>query len=214
MFMKGPLDVLDHASDTFSFGGKMGIDATVKMKEEITKPPRVYTPADSSIYSAIDKTVSAGIAINANVELLQKSIPVVIFSVNRAADSEIIKKLILRLKSETVATLFGLVIAVDSAINPNDIFTVAWQTLANSDPLRDHEFIGDNTLFIDGTAKVFRQGGFPRRWPNVVCSDDDTIKTVDDKWSSLELGDFLPSPSLQLRLLKHRGKDEIFTTIQ
>ncbi|MFN2314443.1 MAG: menaquinone biosynthesis decarboxylase, partial [Bacteroidales bacterium] len=30
----GPLDVLDHSSDRFSMGGKMGIDATIKLSEE------------------------------------------------------------------------------------------------------------------------------------------------------------------------------------
>ena len=33
-FSRGPLDVLDHSSDTFSFGGKMGVDATIKHLEE------------------------------------------------------------------------------------------------------------------------------------------------------------------------------------
>ena len=34
LFSSGPLDVLDHSSDNFSFGGKAGIDATIKMEEE------------------------------------------------------------------------------------------------------------------------------------------------------------------------------------
>ena len=34
LFTNGPLDVLDHASDNFSFGGKAGVDATVKHPEE------------------------------------------------------------------------------------------------------------------------------------------------------------------------------------
>jgi 3-polyprenyl-4-hydroxybenzoate decarboxylase len=34
IFTRGPLDVLDHSSDSFSFGGKAGIDATVKLPEE------------------------------------------------------------------------------------------------------------------------------------------------------------------------------------
>jgi 4-hydroxy-3-polyprenylbenzoate decarboxylase len=33
-FVKGPIDVLDHASSAMSFGSKMGIDATRKMPEE------------------------------------------------------------------------------------------------------------------------------------------------------------------------------------
>jgi len=33
-FTPGPVDVLDHASRAFTFGTKMGIDATRKWKEE------------------------------------------------------------------------------------------------------------------------------------------------------------------------------------
>ncbi|HSN49747.1 MAG TPA: menaquinone biosynthesis decarboxylase, partial [Bacteroidales bacterium] len=35
LFSRGPLDVLDHSSDSFSFGGKAGVDATVKLPEEM-----------------------------------------------------------------------------------------------------------------------------------------------------------------------------------
>jgi 4-hydroxy-3-polyprenylbenzoate decarboxylase len=31
---RGPIDVLDHASSAFGFGGKLGVDATRKWKEE------------------------------------------------------------------------------------------------------------------------------------------------------------------------------------
>ena len=34
VFSHGPLDVLDHSAETFSFGGKMGVDATIKLSEE------------------------------------------------------------------------------------------------------------------------------------------------------------------------------------
>ncbi len=33
-FTMGPIDVLDHASRAFTYGSKMGIDATRKWKEE------------------------------------------------------------------------------------------------------------------------------------------------------------------------------------
>ena len=33
-FARGPVDVLDHASQEFTFGSKMGIDATRKWREE------------------------------------------------------------------------------------------------------------------------------------------------------------------------------------
>ena len=34
LFTSGPLDVLDHSAETFSLGGKLGIDATQKIREE------------------------------------------------------------------------------------------------------------------------------------------------------------------------------------
>jgi len=33
-FAEGPIDVLDHASVAFGFGGKLGVDGTRKWKEE------------------------------------------------------------------------------------------------------------------------------------------------------------------------------------
>ena len=33
-FAEGPIDVLDHASQAFGFGGKLGVDATRKWKDE------------------------------------------------------------------------------------------------------------------------------------------------------------------------------------
>ena len=49
-------------------------------------------------------------------------------------------------------------------------------------------FISQSSLLIDGTIKAYRKGGFPRKWPNVVCSDIETITSIDQKWESLDLG--------------------------
>src|SRR4026209_1490055 len=37
-FTMGPIDVLDHSSRAFTYGSKMGIDATRKWKEEGSRP--------------------------------------------------------------------------------------------------------------------------------------------------------------------------------
>jgi 4-hydroxy-3-polyprenylbenzoate decarboxylase len=55
-FTPGPVDVLDHASRAFTFGTKMGIDATRKWKEEGFErewPERMEMDADTK--AAIDK---------------------------------------------------------------------------------------------------------------------------------------------------------------
>ncbi|MBI4500589.1 MAG: menaquinone biosynthesis decarboxylase, partial [Gemmatimonadetes bacterium] len=49
-FTMGPIDVLDHASRAFTYGSKMGIDATTKWKEEgFTREwPRPITMDDAT----------------------------------------------------------------------------------------------------------------------------------------------------------------------
>ena len=77
---------------------------------------------------------------------------------------------------------FRLITVVDHTVDYSDLHMVAWQLLGNSDPNRDHDiFIRGSSVILDGTVKAFRKGGFPRKWPNVVCSDDKTIAAIDQK---------------------------------
>jgi 4-hydroxy-3-polyprenylbenzoate decarboxylase len=52
---------------------------------------------------------------------------------------------------------------------------------------------------LDGTRKTKEHDNFQRDWPNIIVADDDTINAVDEKWDSLKLGAFLPSPSLKFK---------------
>jgi hypothetical protein len=62
---------------------------------------------------------------------------------------------------------------------------------------------------IDGTIKFYREGGFPRRWPNIVCSDVATIEKTDKKWDTLGFEKYLPSPSVKNMRLIRKGADGI-----
>lgn len=209
LFSRGPLDVLDHASDAFSFGGKLGVDATVKMAEESLGRSENHPPEYSDIATEINKFFERSIIHKYNLALLRNDVPLLILSVDRTKDSDIIQKVIELFRSDRLSQLFRLILVVDHTVDTDDLFTVAWQVLGNSDPQRDHAYISESSLLIDGTIKAFRKGGFPRKWPNVVCSDDETITAIDQKWSSLDLGPFIQSPSVKFRVLSRHGKDEI-----
>ncbi|MCX6328021.1 MAG: UbiD family decarboxylase [Bacteroidia bacterium] len=120
-----------------------------------------------------------------------------------------VEKSIKRLTDNNLIDTLRLILAVDHTVDVNDLYTVIWQVLGNSDPQRDIKFISDNTLFIDGTIKAFRKGGFPRKWPNVVCSSEETINTIDNKWASLDIGPSIPSPSIIGSKLCRQGTDEV-----
>ena len=207
LFSSGPLDVLDHSSENFSFGGKLGVDATVKHPEE-------GKTGDNSVNNTLifnyledyfDKTIIKGF----NLSLFKKEIPVLIVKVNTSEDSDVIKKAINLFKKNDPGGIFRLILAVDHTVDASNLFKVIWQILGNSDPRRDHEYISPGAVFIDGTIKAFRKGGFSRRWPNVVCSATSTISIVDKKWEFLGIGPLIKSPSIENLGLCHEGQDEI-----
>lgn len=209
LFTHGPLDVLDHCSDRFSFGGKAGMDATIKHTEEQIRPGKKPGNENTAISIINFAFLDSNLIKSYNLNLLEKDIPVIIVSVNRSEDPDAIEKVKALFKVNDRDGIFKLIIAVDHTVNTSDLHIVAWQLLGNSDPERDHEYISPLSLLIDATIKAYRKGGFPRRWPNIVSSANETITAIDDKWDSLGIGNFIKSPSLKYHSLTRNGKDEI-----
>jgi 4-hydroxy-3-polyprenylbenzoate decarboxylase len=208
LFSHGPLDVLDHSSDSFSFGGKLGIDATIKHIEESTGRDKNAISVNREISKLRNDYLENDLIKSYNLSLFKEDIPILIISVDRSKDASVIEKLKNLIKIDWPAGIFRLILIVDNTVDVNDLFMVAWQILANSDPKRDHEFLSPQSLIIDGTVKVYRKGGFPRKWPNIVSSGSETIAAIDNKWSSLSIGEFISSPSEKYIRLCRKGTDE------
>lgn len=194
LFSSGPLDMLDHASDVSSIGGKLGIDATIKLVEE--KPlnqHREFLP-EQDINGILQKCP----AVLTSVSLFD-GYRIAVAGINQFDDQDALIKVKKFFSGPDICNIFRLVLAVDSTFDINDWFIIVWQMLGNTDPNRDIIFFSDNSMFINGTIKVFNRSGFSRKWPNIVCSSEDTIKVVDEKWDSLDIGTFILSPSLKKR---------------
>ena len=208
-FTRGPLDVLDHSSESFSFGGKLGIDATVKFPEELTGRDENIEIIKPTAENPFIKWPGTDMISNFNTELMKEDLPVLIISIDNEKNDLIVDGIKEMLRTQGAEKYFRLILCVDHSVNPFDYFTTAWQILSNTDPVRDHEFLSSSCLFLDGTIKYFRKGGFPRKWPNIVSSDKETIRSIDGKWESLEIGSFLESPSLKMESMLKKGRDEI-----
>ena len=208
LFCRGPLDVLDHSSDTFAFGGKLGIDATIKTESE-TNHSLTSGILQNSVETLLSSLVDEGLLSEFNIAVTDQKLPLLIISAERTADDDKVGRIIGRLKEYPAIAGFRLIIIADHTVDIYNPVMVAWQLSGNSDPVRDHYYIFPGTLLIDGTIKLFRREGFPRKWPNVVCSDPETINTVDARWHEFSLGNLIPSPSLIYSRLKRRGRDEI-----
>ncbi len=194
LHLAGPMDVLDHSAPVMAFGGKLGIDATRKLPEEqqITPHEKNYELQED----VLRKLQENKLIININTNLVSKGISVVILEIKEADKQELQE--LLPLVSQLGVKV---VIFLDEGAEITDYADVFWLFTNNTDVKKDLLSTANGTFVFDGTRKNKREG-FLRDWPNPVVMDEQTIKKIDSLWEKLELGEFLPSPSLKYRKLE------------
>ena len=143
-----------------------------------------------------------------NVSLLEKDIPCVIISVekNRKGHIKELHEQICELKE---AEGVKMILYVEHTVDADDLTTALWRFCNNLDPKRDSilsqrkSFTDPGRQFacigLDGTRKTKELDDFHRDWPNIIVADNETIKTVDEKWGQLNIGPFIASPSLKFK---------------
>jgi 4-hydroxy-3-polyprenylbenzoate decarboxylase len=198
-FSTGPMDVLDHSCSKMGFGGKMCIDGTRKFDEEISDD----FPEMTINYQFLEKLVKETFPEihSINHSLLQKGIGCLIISIKKSRKGHIrdLHKAICEM-----GEMDGVKMAlyVEHSVDANDLPTALWRFCNNLDPKRDHILYKDEHgvyMGFDGTRKTKEFDDFNRNWPNIIVADDATIKAVDEKWNELNIGKFIPSPSLKFK---------------
>ena len=203
--------VLDHSCSKLGFGGKMCIDGTAKFKEE--RDDNIQFSSDASAITTKSFWTQFESVRAVNTSLLQKQIPCIIVSVekNRKGHIHSLHQQITALKELEAVRM---ILYVEHTVDPNDLAVALWRFCNNLDPKRDHvlykpqiirgELQEETTnllpcMGLDGTRKTKELDNFHRDWPNIIVADDTTIKSVDEKWPRLGLGEFLQSPSLKFK---------------
>ena len=143
IFTSGPIDALDHSCEIPSFGGKMGIDATVKLPSEPPTGIKVCMEKMPDCIASLQKLQDEGIIVSFQVPVAITTLPVLIAAVRRIEGITDIEKLAARLRELKIGNFFRLVLAVDEEVDTGDLHMVAWQVLGNSDPVRDHYYISN-----------------------------------------------------------------------
>lgn len=175
---RGPTDVLDHASYEYTFSGKLLIDAGEIQNNKIE--------------------INTNLCSNSTENLLHNNRILLIKKVNAKEKSfaEIVNKY-----SET-----KIYPEIKIVVYLNDIdFSFAsdllpWYILNNIDPAHDC-VINNNVLFINSSIKTLSDNNFKRDWPNIVCMDDKTIETINEKWTRLTGIPPIQSPSNRVKHL-------------
>ncbi len=179
-FSRGPSDVLDHASKTFAYGGKLGIDLTA-------------APLKRNSYNDNWKKY-------VRIIPLKKTKPGEIHEeagrMGRLGELEGLKLLVFVEEFLDPEDYFSVVWRVLNNIDPAyDCFLLPASQLA----------VSSMVLVIDGTRKFPHLDGFSRPWPNCTVSSDHTILTIDEKWPQLGLGPLQDSPSKRFQYQVYPG---------
>ena len=202
-FIRGPVDILDHSSRHFSYGSKIGIDATAKLPEEldlvISKPDQPFINS-----SLICEKFPEVIAINDN--FLGDGISLVVITLKKNRLNHI-REISTSLLNQGLIKGVHFLLMLDSGVDVGSPSDIAWIGANNIDPMRDCfnpvSASGESfpILVVDGTRKINGADGFEREWPNIITMEESIIQKVDDRWKEYGLGSLIPSPSRKYRSL-------------
>ena len=183
---QGIYDVLDHATATCGYGGKLALDLTTVDCNNTATPTVENLSLDKDIVSRTD--------------LVARWSVLLLFADNH-------KSVDLAAIAAQEGVRCNCIALFDSRAVDADAEDLLWLAAANTDPNRDID-IQSGIIVVDARAKVTGVKGNPSRFPNVVTSTPDVIELVDSRWSEYGLGEFIPSPSLKYRKLLLSDKAE------
>lgn len=179
---RGPIDVLDHSSRGWGYGGKLIIDATTKRPEEIGSPKssreaqaQDTTPETFQPRASTDLPTFEGV-------LDQTQTPdgywIVTLDKTRAGQT---RDLAAAFAAHPAAAGIRHLLIADEHTDAHDPGDVWWTILNNIDPERD-VWLEGQLLAWDG-AKKLPEEGFVREWPPKIVMDASMIARVDRMWN-------------------------------
>lgn len=210
-FTQGPADVLDHSCSAMAFGGKLGIDATQKLLEELAgrNSNTQFLKGDANAIRQEISSLFPEIKM-VNASLAEVEIPVVFLTVQKNRKNHV-RELAVEIFRLSSMRSIKILIFLEPETDLTFIADAVWRFANNLDPKRDSILIpatlaGEvNHLAFDATRKTKEYDSFERDWPNILVSDDATIERIDSLWDKLGIGKFISSPSLRYKRQAYQG---------
>lgn len=166
---EGVCDALDHSSDDFAYGGKLGIDCT---KDNVDFPKKTVLSDEELLKKihALDPTIS-----KIKQYKTYTKTPICVIAIDKKEPIKVVYEKLKPIKEHTKLLIF-----VDAEKNDlENPYMLIWRVVNNIDASRDiylkKEFIG-----VDGTNKGALEK-FPRRWPQDTDCDKNIIKSLRDR---------------------------------
>ncbi len=171
---EGVFDVLDHATATNGYGGKLALD--------LSTTPTAPQP---------NRTLNYPNDLDLCTSLVDRWSTLIIY----AEADEVIDAATIGVEG------VNFILLLDKATKTMNDYDILWLAAANSDPRRDASITSDGALMVDARSKRPGKDGNPDRFPNVVTSHKEIVELVDRRWAEYGLGEFIESPSNHYRKL-------------
>ena len=195
---------LDHAAAKMGYGGKLGIDATRKLPEEIIPTSKLEGNLGNPALKVEDYPEIHAL----NTSFIDQGISLVVCAVKKETSLDL-RNWVRNFCAHDSLKQIKVVCLVDEEVPLNNPHVLTWIITNNIDPARDawlfHSGNGTAHLVIDGTRKTSLTGSSTRDWPNIISMDEETIRRIDQIWPNLDLGENIPSPSHSFRKLVKKG---------
>ena len=184
---EGVLDVLDHATATCGYGGKLALDLTDVDPSAEVAPIEEPRSAEAT----------AGVALFDTRFVESCGLLLLFADKDRPVEVDVEAYL----KKNEICGMKYVALFDYQAAGSMTASDLLWLAMANSDPRRDVKFLAGGELLLDARSKHPGVGDNPKRFPNVVMSSVETIEKVDSRWEEYGLGEFIASPSRKYRKL-------------
>lgn len=178
---RGPIDVLDHSSRGWGYGGKLIIDATTKRPEEIgsAKSSRDEQENDTASEQFKPQTTDELPHFTGVINQCQTTDGYWIVIFNKTAAGQV-QELAQTFAAHPAAQGIRHLLICDEETNPHDLQDVWWTILNNIDAERD--CWQQEHLWIWDGAKKLPEEGFVREWPPKITMSDEMVRRVESMW--------------------------------
>jgi len=174
---KGPIDVLDHASRSWSYGSKLIIDGTVKHREELGG-----AAAGAQAWAPGPERPRKQLPAHAEVRDQHQPGGGFWFITTRKQRADQGRHLGEWAAHQAAARGVRLIAVLDHETDPRDFEDAMWTMLNNIDPERDVQVVdgglGAGPIWvIDATPKIADEG-FTRDWPDKIVMDPEVTERM------------------------------------
>jgi 4-hydroxy-3-polyprenylbenzoate decarboxylase len=183
-FAKGPIDVLDHSSRSWSYGSKLIVDGTIKHREE----------GEANAWQSNSERSAKDLPKHAEILDQHQVAGGFWFITTKKSRADQGRHLGEWAARQPQAKGVRLIAVLDHETNPRDFEDCIWTLLNNIDPERDVQIIQDTltpeaVFVMDGTPKLPEEG-FSRDWPDKITMREDVKRKIDALMPKLGLAAF------------------------